>query len=118
MEATFNQQEGQGPVDIRPYLIIKMKPGWSYDAKSRLFLAESGKRVSPRGQLPKYTRIVHMARDLAEKPLDILSKHELDLARYLQIILPRGTEPLDYIGIVRQWKCVEEVQPPREVRPA
>ena len=44
-----------------------------------------------------------------------LSKHERDLRRYMQVILPAAESPADYIEVVRAWPAVAEAHVAPEV---
>ena len=44
-----------------------------------------------------------------------LSKPEKDLRRYMQVILPDGESPADYIKTIRAWPSVEEAWLPPEI---
>lgn len=106
---------GQRPANMRPYLVIKLKQRWTYDLQRRMFVETSGKKFSPKEYLPKYTRIIYMAQDLAEKPMNSLLKEDRNLARYLQVILPKGTNPKKYLTILKRWDCAEDVKFPPEI---
>lgn len=106
---------GRGPADIKPYLVVKLKRKWFYDLRRRMFVESSGKKFSPKEDLPKNTRIVYMTPDLAKKPMNSLLKDERDLVRYLQVILPKGINPTKYLPILKRWKCTEEVRFPPEI---
>ena len=118
MDIPFPQTESDRPVEVKPHLIVVLKPGWTYMPKSRLFINAIGERFSVKGRLPKYSRIAYQIRHLAEKPRDLLSEDESLLARYMYIRLPKKYDPLDYLPSIEEWECVEEVQPPRDVQPA
>jgi hypothetical protein len=87
---------------------VKLKPRYRYDASKRVFESDSGKRFKPSGDLPRNTRIVYKVPALAEADAAKLSKHEKELRRYLQVILPDGESPADYVDAIRSWPSVEE----------
>ena len=116
MDISFPQTESDRPVEVRPHLIVVLKPGWTFMPNRRLFISATGERFSVKGRLPKYSRIAYQIPDLAEKPSVLRSEDESLLARYLHIRLPKEYDPLDYLPAVKEWDCVEEVQPPRDVR--
>lgn len=118
MDIPFPQTESDRPAEVKPHLIVVLKPGWTFISKSRLFISTTGERFSVKGRLPKYSRIAYQIPDLAEKPRDLLSEDESLLARYMYIRLPKEYDPLDYFPSIEEWECVEEVQPPRDVQPA
>ena len=99
----------------RPHLVVQLEPGWSYDATHRAFVSADGRKVSPRGDLPKGSRILPAAPTLAGRPAASLSAAEEDLARYIQIVLPAGEDPAAYRAAVAGWECVADVQLPPKV---
>lgn len=111
----FGYNQGRQPPGMKPHLVVKLRPGWSYDSKHRLFVTTSGKSFSPRESLPRGTRISYMVPDLAKRALKSLSRDERNLARYLQIIMPKGMDPNDYLDSVGRWDCTEEVSLPPEI---
>ena len=104
-----------GPLDLKPHLVVKLKDAWGFDAARCIFLTATGKKFSPREDLPKQSRIVFMTPDLAKRRPETLSKEERNLAQYLQVILPKGTDAAAYIPVVNRWECVEEVKLPPEI---
>ena len=93
---------------IRTPVEVKLKPQYRYDSGRRIFESDSGKRFTPSGDLPKNTRIVYKVPALAELDPARLSKSEKDLRRYMQVILPEGESPADYVETIRAWPSVEE----------
>jgi hypothetical protein len=87
---------------------VKLKPKYRYDSNRRMFESESGERFKPFGDLPKNTRLVYKVPELANADPARLSKHEKDLRRYMQVILPEGKSPADYVGTIRGWPSVED----------
>ena len=96
------------PGHIRVPLDLKLKRGWRFVPERRVFESDSGEKFAPR--LPRNTRIVYKAPVLARADEATLSKHEKELRRYLQMILPPGESAADYVRIVRAWPGVEEAQ--------
>src|SRR5215813_10433497 len=94
---------------IRRPVEIKLKPKYWYDSRKRIFASASGKQFKPFAALPKNTRIVYKVPALAERDPATITKHERDLQRYMQIILPQGESPADYIETIRTWPSVEDV---------
>lgn len=94
---------------------LKLKTGWRFDASRRTFESDSGEKFSPRDDLPKNSRIVYKVPYLAESDEAKLSKHERDLRRYMQVILPPGESPADYVEAVRAWPPVAEAHVAPEV---
>jgi hypothetical protein len=93
---------------IRTPVEVKLKPRYRYDSSRRVFESESGARFKPSGDLPKNTRIVYKVPSLAEANARSLSKWEKDLQRYMQVILPEGVSPADYVAIIRGWPSVAD----------
>jgi hypothetical protein len=93
---------------VRVPIELKVKPNCRFDPRRRVFESDSGEKFSPHGDLPKKSRIVYTVPSLAKASEDKLSEYELELRRYLQIVLPEGESPAEYLGIVRAWPCVEE----------
>jgi hypothetical protein len=93
---------------IKTPVEVKLKPRYRYNASRRVFESDSGDQFKPSGDLPKKTRIVYKVPALAEADPATLSSHEKDLRRYMQVILPEGESPADYVEAIRAWPSVEE----------
>ena len=105
---------GEIPPGISPHLEVLLKPGWVYHARKKRFLGEKDRVVAPGDDLPAGAKIVYKVPSLAKAKLESLSDDERDLARYVHVILPKGTDPEAYLAVVQDWICVEEVRlPPR-----
>jgi hypothetical protein len=102
-------------IGIRTPVEVKLKPHYRYDSSKRIFASDFGARFKPSSDLPKRTRIVYKVPGLAEVDPGKLSKWEKDLRRYMQVILPEGTSPADYVEIIRAWPSVEEAWVAAEV---
>lgn len=100
---------------VRPSIDLKLKPGWHWEARRRAFLSRTGKAFAPRGDLPGHSRIVYKVPSLAKGSEARLSRHERDLRRYMQVILPAGESPAAYLDVVRAWPPVAEVQAAPEI---
>jgi hypothetical protein len=87
---------------------LKLKPNYRYDSRKRVFESGSGTRFNPFKDLPKDTRIVYKVPALAAADEAKLSESERELRRYMQVILPPGAAPQDYVDAVRAWPGVEE----------
>jgi hypothetical protein len=92
---------------IKSPVEVKLRPDYRYDPSRRIFVSRSGERLKPSG-LPKNTRIVYKVPALARSDPGKLSRYEKDLRRYLQVILPDGESPADYLEAIRAWPVVEE----------
>lgn len=110
-------QPGSGatPKAVRPHLVVKLKPGWRYEQSKRRFASAHGEGLSVGPDLPRGTVIIHMVPELAQAAQTSLSEDEQDLARYLHVVFPKAIDAADYLGIVRDWPCVEEVRMPPEI---
>lgn len=100
---------------MRTPIDLKLKAGWTFDTGRRTFESDGGEKFSPRGELPKNSRIVYKVPNLARADESELNEHEKDLRRYMQVILPAGESPAEYVGAVRSWPCVEEAHAAPEV---
>ncbi len=100
---------------IRTPVDLKLKSGWRYDASRRVFISDDGEKFTPTGDLPEKTRIVYKVPRLAQADEAGLSESEKDLQRYMQVILPPGKSPAEYLNVVRAWRCVEEAQTAPEI---
>ena len=87
---------------------MKLKRKYRYDPKRRMFESDSGDRFNPADELPKNTRIVYKVPALVTADPAKLSKSEKELRRYMQVILPEGVSPADYVEAIRAWPCVED----------
>ena len=68
----------------------------------------SGTSFDPHRDLPEDTRIVYKVPALAAADKLRLTQSEKELRRYMQVILPQGVSPQDFVEIVRAWPSVEE----------
>ena len=93
---------------IRTPVELKLRRKYRYDASRRMFESNSGELFKPFGDLPRNSKIVYKVPALAEADPAKLSKPEQDLRRYMQVILPEGEQPADYIKVIRAWPSVED----------
>jgi hypothetical protein len=100
---------------IRRPVDLTLKLGWRFDPNRRVFISEAGERVTPRGDLPKGSRVVAKVPSLASADEASLSPAERDLRRYVQVILPPTVPPDRYVEAVRAWPCVERADLAPEV---
>lgn len=100
---------------IRTPVDLKLKPKWRFNPSRRVFESESGEMFTPRDDLPKNSKIVYKVPSLARANEAKLSKAERDLRRYMQVILPPGQAPAEYVDVIRAWPCVEEAHVAPEV---
>ena len=107
---------GLPPKGLEPHLRVKLKREWRYDPGKGAFHDLSGRRkgyVTPR--LPADSRVVPMVPALAEADPRKLSKHELNLARFVYIMLPEGAKTERILKEVLDWPFVESADPPRSI---
>jgi hypothetical protein len=94
---------------------VKLKPRWRFNPSRRLFESDAGKTFSPRGDLPKRSKLVYKVPSLAKVDKSKLSRHERDLQRYMQVILPTDQSAADYVAVIRSWPSVAEAHVAPEV---
>lgn len=102
----------QPPRDAPSHLLVKLKTGWRYDASARAFTHTRGGGVPVGADLPRGCRIEYMIPHLADADPSSLGADERDLARYVQVLFPKGTAAAKYVPVVRAWECVEDVELP------
>jgi hypothetical protein len=95
---------------VRTPIDVTLKAGWRFDVSRRVFLSKSGDRFTPRGRLPKGSRIVHKVPRLAAADEARLTKPERELRRYMQVILRPGESSAKYVDVVRAWPPVAEAR--------
>ncbi|HEY0406964.1 MAG TPA: hypothetical protein VGC89_14625 [Pyrinomonadaceae bacterium] len=101
---------------IRTPVDVKLKPEWRYDASGRRFVSETGERFKPGDELPKGSRIVYKVPAVAqEADRSKLSEAERELQLYMQVILPAGESPADYVAAIRRWPPIAEARLPPEI---
>lgn len=115
MKAQRGHTHGEAPAALLRYLSLKLKPGWRFDRSRGQFVAAGGESLSVRDQLPKGSEIVPIAPALADADPAKLSDAERDLARYFQLILPKGATPEQYRRVVKRWDAVAEATLPPQV---
>ena len=107
--------ESKKQVKTLPHLVIRIKKGWHFNEESYQFISDKGESVETKSKLPSGTRLEYRVPELVKTRPDLLSKDEADLLRYFNIMLPRGSNPSEYLAIVKKWQCVENLQLPPEV---
>jgi hypothetical protein len=113
MKAGYTHAEA--PVDLLRFLSLKLKTGWRFDRSRRQFVSTGGQRLSILDQLPEGSDLVPTVPTLAKADPTKLSDTERDLARYFQLILPKGATPEDNLRVVKRCDAVEEVTLPPKV---
>jgi len=107
--------ESKKRVKTKPHLIIRINKGWHFDEKTYQFVSDEGQRVDTKADLPAGTELEYRVPELARTSHDLLSKDEMDLLRYFNIMLPPDSNPSEYLETVKKWSCVEDLQLPPEV---
>ena len=113
MKAGYTHAEA--PADLLRFLSLKLKTGWRFDPRHRQFVSTKGQRLSILDQLPEGSAIVPTVPALAKADPAKLSDAECDLARYFQLILPKGAAPEANLRVVKCCDAVEEVSLPPKV---
>lgn len=100
---------------IRTPIDFTLKPDWSFDTKRRVFTSVKGEKFSPFADLPAASRIVYKTPGLARASVSTLNEHERALRRHMQLILPKGESPVQFLRAVRAWPPVHEASAGPEV---
>lgn len=100
---------------IRTPIDVKLKSNWRFDTTRRIFESDAGEKFSPRGKLPTGSKIVYKMPIVARAEVSGLNAHERELRRYMQVILPGGETPAEYLPVIRAWPSVEEAHTGPEV---
>ena len=108
-------QEAGMPPGVRPHIDVKLAPGWHYDQSREKFISDKGDTFTTEQELPANTSIRHTAPNLAKKKPHTLSKSERNLASYVQVIFPYGTQVKDHLPKINKWPCVLEVHLPPQI---
>jgi hypothetical protein len=103
------------PKGMPPYLVVKLKRGWRYAESRRVCVSSKGQETSLYEGLPQGSRIVPVVPHAARADPKSLSKDERDLARYMHVILPKGSVASQYLGTLRDRPCVEDAHLPPEI---
>jgi hypothetical protein len=93
---------------VRTPIDVKLKSGWRFEPRRRIFRSKTGQEFKPGTDLPTNTKILHKVPSLADADEADLSEHEMALRRHMQVILPKEQSPDDYVELVRSWPCVAE----------
>jgi len=103
------------PKGMPPYVVVRLKRGWRYSESRRVCVSSEGQETSLCEGLPRGSRIVPVVPHAARADPKSLSKHEQNLARYMHVILRKGSVPSQYLGALRERPCVEDAQLPPEI---
>jgi hypothetical protein len=95
------------PDNFRRTISGKLKARWKLDTHRHIFIGPKQAEFDPSASLPTGSDVVPTVPALAAQSPAELSTAEKDLARYIQIILPSGTEPQSVIAQITQWPCLE-----------
>lgn len=94
--------------NIKPQIDFKLKPNWRFDAAKRVFTSDSGEQFSLGEDLPEDAKVVYKTPNSARASAAGMSREEKELRQYMQVILPKGESPAEYLKMVRSWPCVAE----------
>jgi len=108
--------ESRKRVKTKPHLIIRIKEEWHFDEKAKQFVSEDGRRVDVKANLPSRSHVEYRVPKLAKARKGTLSKDEANMLRYFNVMLPAGSDPSQYLEVVKKWPCVKKADPPRDVR--
>src|ERR1051325_738418 len=103
MKAPRGYTHGEAPAELPRALSLKLKPGWRFDPADGQFVSANGERLPVLDQLPKGSEIVPTAPALTKAGPATLSAAERHLARYVQLILPKGMSAQENLPIVKRW---------------
>ena len=110
----FEKVPTELPRGVSPHLEVRLKPGWRFDRRRRALVSKEDQSVRLRELLPSGTTITPMVPTLADADPESLSEDEQLLARYLQVVLPCGTDPTNLVAALRDLDGLELVSsPPR-----
>lgn len=98
------------PDDLKPAIAIRLKPGWSYDAKSGRFVSVEGSEVAALAELPAASEIVATAPALARSEAARADPDEDRLARSFQVILAEDADVAEVRSRLERLECVEAAQ--------
>ncbi len=91
----------------RRYLVAQLHEGWRYDRRRRRFHCQD-ENISLREVLPRNTRVVLLAPDLAARQPGSLSRDERVLANTLNIFLPEPDTADDFLDAIQGLDCVDQ----------
>ncbi len=95
-------------VSGRPYLVLRLREGWSYEPRSRRFVKDNRDSFNARADLPKYTRIKYQVPAMARKRKRTSAEDEL--ARTIQIVTPKSVPPERLLKRLQSWPCTDKVR--------
>lgn len=95
------------PEDLAPVVAAVLAPGWRIAAARGIFERAGAERLDFAADLPEGSRVVYTVPSLAGADASRLGAAERDLARHVQVILPRGADPAAALARVRRWACIE-----------
>ena len=103
------------PAGLKNHLVVLLEPGWRYDFDGGQFVSDDGQEIRYDEDLPEGSEIVHMIPELQRAEAESLSEDEIELARYLHIILPSSADPSGLLPLVAAWRCVSDVRLPPDI---
>ena len=96
------------PAGMRGVIHALLKPHWNLQQGPRSFVSGENE-VVPDPYLPPETQINYLVSRLQKVDRDRLTPEEEKLSRWVQIVLPQGTEAEQYLAELRAWPCFAEV---------
>jgi hypothetical protein len=112
MHPVMGHRAADASTFVRPHIVFKLKPGWSFNPARREFVSSDHSKVSIRGELPRGSKVVPTIPSLFSAPLETLSEPERQLARSMQVILPKGQDPSAAFRMISRWPWVAEAHLP------
>lgn len=97
------------PPGAEPYVLVRLAPGWRLESNAFVSGAD---RVALADSLPRGTRARAHVPALASRDPKTLSEPERELARYIQVLLPKGAEPEAARAALEKLAAVERATVP------
>lgn len=102
----------QPPRNLPSHLVVKLKTGWRFEKSGGVFTHTQGGQAPIKADLPRTCRITHLVPDLAEADPRSLEPEECDLALFVKVDFPKGSDAARLKSVVRAWACVDFIEPP------
>jgi len=99
---------GESPPHLRAYLVLRLAPGWELDETRGGFSAGAELLSFPKA-LPAGATVRSHVSVSAAKPGKARLPAERELARYVQVLLPRGTRMEAVRAAFAALRCVETI---------
>jgi len=105
---------GAGPPKLPRYLVVRLKKGWHFEADSGRFVA-ARKSIDARSLLPKGAEVRPHIPQPAGAPGERASAAEKELARFVQVVLPRNADLRVAQRRIEELEAVQDVHVSPEV---